>query len=156
MNRNETGGRMKDFRLEVSNAVHMRAASSYIRMKVFVLEKALALAAEFDQNDTSETVYSVLFDGNLPVATARLLNETDDVARIGRVATLKEYRGNHLGSQVVKALEDLARERQVKQLVIHAELTAAEFYEYLGYRRVGKPYDEDGVPCITLDKQLQR
>jgi predicted GNAT family N-acyltransferase len=35
-----------------------------------------------------------------------------------------------------------------------SELTAAGFYEGLGYCSVGKPYDEDGVPCITLEKQL--
>lgn len=145
---------MEDLRLEVGTAVHLRAASSYIRMRVFVLEKSLALTDEFDQNDTAETIYSVLFDGNLPVATARLLFETDEVARIGRVATLKEYRGKQLGSRVVKALEALARKKQIKQIVIHAELTAAEFYENLGYLRVGQPYEEDGVPCITLDKGL--
>jgi predicted GNAT family N-acyltransferase len=48
----------------------------------------------------------------------------------------------------------LAKEKQIERLLIHAELTAAGFYEGLGYCSVGKPYDEDGVPCITLEKQL--
>lgn len=145
---------MDNLRLEVGNAAYLRAASSYIRMQVFVLERSLALTDEFDQNDTPDTVYSVLFDDTLPVATARFIMDEDEVARIGRVATLKEYRGKQLGSQVVMALEEVAKQKQAKQILIHAELTAAGFYENLGYLRVGKPFDEDGVPCITLEKRI--
>lgn len=145
---------MEKVSLEVGTAVYLRAASSYIRMQVFVLEKSLALSDEFDQNDTPDTIYAVLYAGTLPIATARLLQESNRVARIGRVATLKEYRGKQLGSQVVTALEVLAEEKGVEQILIHAELTAAKFYENLGYTRIGDPYDEDGVPCITLEKWL--
>ena len=145
---------MEKVSLEVGAAAYLRAASNYIRMQVFVLEKSLALSDEFDQNDTLDTIYAVLYAGPLPIATARLLQESNRVARIGRVATLKEYRGKQLGSQVVTVLEDLAEEKGVEQLLIHAELTAAKFYENLGYTRIGKPYDEDGVPCITLEKRL--
>lgn len=88
------------------------------------------------------------------MVTARFLQEDERVARIGRVATLKDYRGKQLGSRVVNSLEALAKEKQIERLLIHAELTAAGFYEGLGYCSAGKPYDEDGVPCITLEKQL--
>ncbi|MGX7205396.1 GNAT family N-acetyltransferase [Enterococcus pingfangensis] len=140
-------------RLEVGTAAYLQAASSYIRMEVFVLEKGIALADEFDQKDT-EAIYSVLFEGTQPLATARFLKESDKIARIGRVAVLKKYRRKQLGRQVVNALEDLAITDHFEQLLIHAELTAAEFYETLGYHRVGKPYDEDGIPCITLSKKI--
>ena len=52
---------MEKVSLEVGTAVYLRAASSYIRMQVFVLEKSLALSDEFDQNDTPDTIYAVLF-----------------------------------------------------------------------------------------------
>ncbi|MBO0454711.1 MULTISPECIES: GNAT family N-acetyltransferase [Enterococcus] len=145
---------MLDLRLEIGNAQYLRAASCYVRMKVFVLERALALSEEFDQNDTADTVYCVLFAGSLPVATARLLTEAAGIARIGRVATIDGYRGKHLGSQVIRALENLALEKEFKQIWIHAELTAAVFYEKLGYLRDGELYEEDGVPCITLVKRI--
>lgn len=145
---------MTDLKLEVGNAAYLRAASSYIRMQVFVLERSLALEAEFDQKDTPDTIYSVVFAGSLPVATARLLRESEETARIGRVATLKAYRGKELDSRAVKALETLAEKKRFKQIVIHAELTASKFYEQLGYLKVGKTYEEDGVSCITLNKKL--
>ena len=144
---------MTNLRLEVGRDSDLRAASSYIRMCVFVLEKKIVLADEFDQNDTSDTIYSVLFDGSRPVATARLLMEDTETARIGRVATIEAYRGKQLGSRVVRALEDLAKTQKFKQILIHAELSAAGFYENLDYHKKGEPYEEDGVPCITLVKK---
>lgn len=145
---------MSDVRMEVGCETHLRAASCYIRMKVFVIERSLALKEEFDQNDTPETVYSVLFVGDLPVATARYLSEDHETARIGRVATQSDYRGQQLGSQVVTALETYAKHEKKTQVLIHAEATAALFYEKLGYVQVGEQYEEDGVPCMTLVKKL--
>lgn len=58
---------MDNLSIEVGNGVHLRAASSYIRLQVFVLERSLALSDEFDQKDQSDTIYSVLFDEALPV-----------------------------------------------------------------------------------------
>ncbi|OJG45590.1 hypothetical protein RV04_GL001879 [Enterococcus hermanniensis] len=121
-------------------------------MNVFVIERYLAIVDEFDTQDTAETIYSVIFDEFKPVATARLLIENEQTVRIGRVATLKEYRGQNLGSQVVSVLEACAIERGYQQSLVHAELTAEIFYQKMSYSRIGEPYTEDGVDCITLMK----
>ena len=70
---------MDNLSIEVGNGVHLRAASSYIRLQVFVLERSLALSDEFDQKDQSDTIYSVLFEEALPVVTARFLQEDERV-----------------------------------------------------------------------------
>lgn len=145
---------MGDWKVEVGNKPYLVASSMYIRMKVFILEKGLSLEDEFDQNDTIQTTYAVLFDGNKPIATARSNTEKKEILRIGRVATLKEYRGNQCGSKVFKALEDLAVAQNDKKIFVHAELTAAKFYEKLGYVRTGAIYEEDKVSCITLTKMI--
>ncbi|GAJ27090.1 acetyltransferase [Liquorilactobacillus sucicola DSM 21376 = JCM 15457] len=145
---------MDKLRLEVGSADYLRAASCYIRMNVFVLERKLDIRDEFDQNDKEETIYSVLFDGTVPVATARFLPLTKNAARITRVATLKNYRGKQLGSKVIKGLERVAVVSGFKKILIHSELTAAGFYEKLGYVRTGTVYKEDGVSCTTLSKNL--
>ena len=91
------------------------------------------------------------------MATARLMqSKTDSLsARIGRVATLKQYRGQKYGSQVFQALEKMAtKSNYYKKVIVHAELTAAEFYEKLGSAHYGKTYQEDKTDCITLTKTL--
>jgi Predicted acyltransferase len=114
------------------------------------------LVDEFDEQDDNNTTYAVLFDGKLPAATARLMqSKTDSLSvRIGRVATLKQYRGQKYGSQVFQALEKMATKSNYKKVIVHAELTAAEFYEKLGSARYGKTYQEDKTDCITLTKTL--
>lgn len=143
---------MIQMKTEIGNEIYLRAASYYVRMNVFVIERHLAIADEFDDQDTAETIYSVVFDELTPVATARLLIENEQTVRIGRVATLNEYRGKNLGREVVSGLEAFAIEQGYQRSLVHAELTAELFYQKMGYSRVGEPYDEDGVDCVTLTK----
>ena len=93
-------------------------------MRVFVLERGIAIADEFDRNDVPGVTYVVIYDGDEPVATGRFLREDEDSGRLTRIATLADYRGQHLGSQVVTALERFAQNQHVRHLEIHAEATA--------------------------------
>lgn len=146
---------MKNLAIKVGNFNYLRAASCYVRMTVFVLERNLELEDEFDSNDHDKTIYGVVFNGKEPVSTARLLPLNDDVVRITRVATLKEYRGQKLGTEVIRSLEKIAQKQKFKKILIHSELTAATFYEILGYIRNGNIYKEDGVDCINLIKSIE-
>lgn len=145
---------MNNYRLEVGNSSYLRAASCYIRMNVFVLERNLLIADEFDNNDNSDTIYSVIFDGNQPIATARFLPVDGVLVRITRVATLKNYRGQHLGARVVSSLEKLSRTKKFNKILIHSEVSASTFYQKIGYMIEGDVYIEDGVECVTLVKVL--
>lgn len=131
-----------------------QAAAYFVRMKVFVLERDIAIQDEFDSEDHDEAVYVVLYDNDKPVATGRFIQMDEGTVRPGRIAVLNDYRGKGLGERVVKELEAYARTRGCKTSEIHGEMSAAPFYEKLGYTREGETYLEDGVPCITLKKVL--
>lgn len=131
------------------------AAALYVRMNVFVLERTIAMEDEFDDNDESDRVYVVAYtDDNQPVATGRFQTIDDTTMRPARIATLKDYRGQHLGAQIIKALEEYGLARGYTKSVIHSEMTAKGFYERQGYQVSSEPYEEDGVPAITLTKTL--
>ncbi|MFV0560404.1 MAG: GNAT family N-acetyltransferase [Enterococcus sp.] len=142
--------------LKVIQAGWQRAASCYIRMKVFVLEKGIAIEDEFDQFDSDDTLYVVIYDEHQPVATGRLLEEDAATARFTRIAVLKEYRKHHLGRKIIEALEIKAQELGYQQSIIHSELVAKGFYQKLGYTVCSEVYLEDGVPCITLQKKQMK
>ncbi|MBM9832671.1 GNAT family N-acetyltransferase, partial [Enterococcus faecalis] len=133
--------------IQVGHQPYQRAASLYLRMIVFVLERGLDKADEFDVNDESGRIYAVAYEEDQPVSTARFLPENDREARISRVATLKEHRGKGYGAKVIEALEAYARTKGFVKLTIHSELTAKTFYERLGYQALGSVYEEDGEPC---------
>ncbi|MCH5461693.1 GNAT family N-acetyltransferase [Lactobacillus sp. LC28-10] len=131
------------------------AAALYVRMSVFVIERTIAIEDEFDDNDESDRVYVVAYsDEGKPVATGRFQTIDDTTMRPGRIATLKEYRGQHLGAKIIEALEKYGREQGYTKSIIHSEMTAKGFYERQGYEVSSAPYEEDGVPAITLTKKL--
>lgn len=142
------------FDLQIGSEPWLRAASIYLRMQVFVLDRGIAAKDEFDQNDIPGVVYAVIFDGQEPVATGRFLREDDGSARLTRIATRIDYRGQHLGTQIIKALERQAQDLHIHDVQIHAEVTAIPFYAGLGYRAVSAVYLEDGVPCRVMARQL--
>lgn len=145
---------MAEKKLVIGSEPWQRAASCYVRMRVFVLERGIAIEDEFDQNDVPGVTYVVIYDGDEPVATGRFLREDEDSGRLTRIATLADYRGQHLGSQVVTALERFAQNQHVRHLEIHAEATAITFYKRLGYQTISPVYDEDGVPCRKMARDL--
>lgn len=145
---------MDSFTFLLNNTPWQRAAALFVRMNVFVLEREIAIADEFDEKDVDGTTYAVAYKDNLPVATARFIKNEDKVAQITRVATLKEYRGRHLGSKLIQLMEEYAVSEGIVQLDIHAELTAVEFYEKNGYVQSSESYLEDGVACQTLTKKF--
>lgn len=141
--------------LKIGNDPWQRASSLYVRMSVFVIERGIMLDDEFDRHDGEETVYAVVYnDEGHPVSTGRFIKETDEICRFTRIATLKEFRGQQLGSQVMKGLEKYAKEHNFQHVEIHAELTAVDFYTKHGYKKASDVYLEDDIPCQTLSKQL--
>ena len=77
-----------------------------IRQSVFVEEQGF----EYEFDDIDETaLHLVLYDENdNPCATGRLF--FDGCMKIGRIAVMKEYRGQSLGSEVIAILEEKALE----------------------------------------------
>lgn len=75
--------------------------------------------------------------------------------KIERVATLKEYRGQHYGAAAITAAEEWFAERGVKKIFINSRTEAVGFYEKLGY--VADPKQITGIgafQCIMTEKQL--
>ncbi|MFD0897444.1 GNAT family N-acetyltransferase [Loigolactobacillus binensis] len=140
--------------LKVNATNWQRAAAFAVRLQVFVQERGLSLQAEFDDHDTDGTIYAVLYAGDLPVATGRYQQLSATTMRPGRIATLASHRGEGLGAQIIAGLEQVGREHGCTQSEIHSEMTARGFYAKLGYQSVGRPFIEDGVACILLQKQL--
>ncbi|GHP13717.1 N-acetyltransferase [Lentilactobacillus fungorum] len=138
--------------LIVNSTKPIRAAAAYIRLSVFVLERGIALTDEFDDKDSDDMIYAVLFKESQPIATCRFEQLDATTLKIGRVATLKAYRGHGYGRQVITAMENRAKEAGLTQSIIHSELTAQGFYEKMGYRPISDVFLEDGVPCIIVKK----
>lgn len=111
------------------------------------LQKEIKAAGEAVTQEAYEKAYDHTF---------QILDQLDEnTGKIERVATLKEYRGQHYGAAAITAAEDWFAERGVKKIFINSRTEAVGFYEKLGYVADPKQITGTGAfQCIMTEKQL--
>lgn len=152
----EAGAAMQ--RVEVGDWAHLGAAAKRVREAVFIREQGVSVEEEMDVAD-ADAVHAVLFNRlDQPVGTARLLAggaADPHVVHIGRMAVHRDLRRAGLGRVLMQSLEAVARERGDHAIVLSAQRHAQHFYEELGYRAEGAPYEEVRIPHIQMRKSLR-
>jgi predicted GNAT family N-acyltransferase len=83
-----------------------------------------------------------------------LLPAEAGTAKIGRMAVHQVLRGCGFGEQVLRALAAEAQGRGDQRIELHAQRTAREFYGRLGFAPQGEPYEEAGIPHVTMTSAL--
>ncbi|MGH7832656.1 MAG: GNAT family N-acetyltransferase [Candidatus Binatia bacterium] len=121
----------------------MRKAFS-IRLRVFVREQGVPEDIELDRDDETATHFLAVVGANA-VGTARVVMRNGS-AKIGRMAVLKSYRRKGVGAELLKKAVRLARRRKAKRIFLNAQVPVIGFYEKMGFRCVGRVFDEAGIP----------
>lgn len=125
-----------------------------IRTAVFVQEQHIPVELEWDAADAS-ALHAVAYNRlGQAVATGRLLPAQDGVATIGRMAVHQVLRGCRVGEQVLRALAEAAHRRGDRAVTLHAQRTACSFYARLGFAAQGEPFEEAGIPHLTMSRAL--
>jgi YbgC/YbaW family acyl-CoA thioester hydrolase len=132
--------------------------ASQVRTEVFVEEQGVPLQMEWDEQDAT-AVHAVVYNQlGMPLATGRLLvagaEHGAQVGQIGRMAAKRVLRGTHLGSTVLGALVQQAQARGDRQVILHAQRSAAAFYAKAGFTEHGEPFEEVGIPHLPMAKLL--
>lgn len=109
---------------------------------MFIDEQGIDPAQEWDEHD-AESVFAIAIDEqNQIVGTARLLS----AGKIGRMAVLPAYRHLGVGTALLVHLLDIARARGDRLIAISAQQSVMTFYEKQGFKPVGPPHVEVGIP----------
>lgn len=124
-----------------------------VRQTVFVDEQGFNAASERDEMD-ARALHAVVEDG-APCATGRLYYDRD-AWHIGRVAVLKEKRGQHLGDLVMRMLLDQALKLGASSIQIGAQTHAVDFYKKYGFEPCGASYLEEDCPHIPMSASRAR
>lgn len=128
--------------------------ASAIRTEVFVREQRIPAEMEWDAAD-AECVHAVAYNRfGLPLATGRLLQHVPGVAKIGRMAVSQAVRGSGVGREVLKALMAAAQARGDREVLLHAQQSAAPFYARAGFTPRGEAFEEAGIPHIEMVRAL--
>ncbi len=90
------------------------AGVHYVRTEAMCNGFGVSLEMEFGEDKAGDE-YILVLDGIHPVSTCRLHQLDENTGKIERVATLKEYRGQHYGAAAITAAEEWFAERGVKR-----------------------------------------
>ena len=103
----------------------------YIREVVFVKEQGFV--DEFDEIDDN-SIHIVFYDMDKPV--------------------IKEYRRKHIGTELLKVAERIAKENNAVKISLSAQCRAKVFYKSCGFEEIGEIYYDQYCEHIHMEKTL--
>jgi predicted GNAT family N-acyltransferase len=122
-----------------------------IRRQVFVVEQAVPEDMEWDEWDSRSVHALAMTPVGQVVGTARLLPaDTGGRAKLGRMAVLPEWRRRGAGAALLLALLAEARRRGVREIALHAQMSAAGFYRSHGFIAQGAQFMEAGILHVGM------
>lgn len=124
--------------------------ASAIRLEVFVREQHVPLEEELDPMD-GQCLHAIAYDGTgWAIGTGRLLPD----GHIGRMAVRRAGRGSGVGSQLLAALIEAARQRGDAEVVLAAQLHARPFYARHGFVEEGDTFMDAGIPHRLMRRRF--
>lgn len=136
----------------VANENELRGAFE-VRRRVFVEEQGVAEELEYDGND-GKALHMVVKDGAEVVGTARVRFLNAKQAKLERMAVLDGFRRKGIGSGITAFLIEQLKNRQVEQVVLHAQYGVIAFYKSCGFEETGLPFWEAGIKHIEMQRRL--
>lgn len=140
--------------LVFNNTQWNKSAAFYLRTIVFVNEQRISLKMEFDEHDSDETNYLVIYHDHSPIGTARYQQDDSKTLRPDRLCVHPRWRKQGIGRRLLLELEFIGKQNKCSISRIHAEKQALPFYKKLGYVPVSDEFIEDGIICIKVEKSL--
>lgn len=129
--------------------------SEEIKLRDLVLRVPLDL--EFYPEDLATEYDSIHLVGSINgqiVAAMVLKPVSDDVIKMRQVAVHPEYQNMGVGSLFVQYAESVCIGYGYNEIELNARLVACEFYERLGYRKVGDQFEEVNIPHFRMEKLI--
>jgi predicted GNAT family N-acyltransferase len=106
--------------------------------------------------DENNSVHALMLDdsGN-GVAAGRLVLNSDEEGQVRSMAVAEALQGKGLGTKILQHLEEEARKKKFKHIILDAREGAVDFYQKNGYKPEGDSYILFGViPHVRMKKIL--
>lgn len=130
-----------DFRVEPADYAADFKDLRAVREPVFVTEQNVPLELEWDELDPHCHHVIARDAQHRPIGTGRLTPEH----KIGRMAVLREWRGQGVGEALLRALIERARELGWTEVSLNSQVSAMGFYEKFGFEPYGERFEEAGI-----------
>ena len=115
----------------------------YYNLRYEILRKPWGQPLRSERDEGEETsIHRMIIDEKTgeALAVGRIQFNSIDEAQIRYMAVSDDLQGRGLGSKIISALEDVARENGNKWMILSARENALEFYKNNGYKIVKKTH----------------
>ncbi|MEN9966711.1 MAG: hypothetical protein RL416_868 [Pseudomonadota bacterium] len=123
-----------------------------IREKVFIQEQKVTPQLEWDGMD-EKAIHFLVFNDKAAIGCARAIVIKDHM-QLGRMAVLKEYRGQGIGSALIEKAMTTAKLNQLSAIYISAQCHAIDFYKKFGFEVTSDIYLDAEIPHRDMTLKL--
>lgn len=125
-----------------------------LREEVLRRPLGLSLSGEDLADEENQLHFGLFGPGNHLVACAVAVRVSPTEARIRQMAVSPPHQRKGLGQRILRELESNLEARGFRKLVMKARMSAAGFYEKLGYKIVGEEFVDVTIPHVTMIKTV--
>ena len=132
-----------NLKVEIVKWIDGYAPLSMIREKVFIEEQKVTPQLEWDGKD-EEAIHFLAYQDEKAIGCARAF-VIENHMQLGRMAVLKEYRNNGIGSFLIEKAITTAKLNQLSKISISAQCHAINFYKKFGFEVTSEIYLDAGI-----------
>ena len=132
-----------NLKVEIVKWIDGYAPLSMIREKVFIEEQKVMFQLEWDGKD-EEAIHFLAYQDEKAIGCARAF-VIENHMQLGRMAVLKEYRNNGIGSFLIEKAITTAKLNQLSKISISAQCHAINFYKKFGFEVTSEIYLDAGI-----------
>ena len=132
-----------NLKVEIVKWIDGYAPLSMIREKVFIEEQKVMSQLEWDGKD-EEAIHFLAYQDEKAIGCARAF-VIENHMQLGRMAVLKEYRNNGIGSFLIEKAITTAKLNQLSKISISAQCHAIDFYKKFGFEVASEIYLDAGI-----------
>ncbi len=126
-----------------------------VALRYQILRQPLGLSFSTDELDKEkDNLLIAAFDDDEMLGCCMLTPKNNQMLQIRQMAVQNNLQGKGIGASLMSFIENLARDKGYKCLMMHARNTAIGFYEKFGYKVIGDEFIEVDVPHHVMEKML--
>ena len=126
-----------------------------VKLRDDILRKPLGMTFSPDELEgEKQNLLMAAYEDDTMLGCCMLVEEGPQTVRLRQMAVLNDLQGKGIGKALMQFAENLARDRGYKKITMHARDNALGFYEKMGYRKRGEPFEEITIPHFVMEKEL--
>jgi predicted GNAT family N-acyltransferase len=137
--------------IKIADSPEEIAAIKTIRKTVFQTEQGVNENLDFDGKDESCDRLIATLNQEF-VGTVRIRYLDPETAKIERLAVLKTARGYGLGKQLMEKALEVAKNKNISKVIIHAQEYIKGLHQQLGFVEEGDIFEEAGIKHVKMIK----